>query len=307
MTQKRIIFAGTPEFSVNCLAAILQSDHTVCAVYTQPDRQAGRGRKLHASPIKELALQHNIPIYQPSTLKTPEAQAELQALQADMMVVVAYGLLLPKAVLDAPRLGCVNVHASILPRWRGAAPIQRALLAGDATTGITLMKMDVGLDTGDMLKIATTDILPTDTGQSLHDRLAQLGANLLAEQLDQLENLPATPQDHKQATYAAKLEKGESLLNWRDDAISLDRKIRAFNPWPGTQVDLFDQTLRVWEAKIIAMETTAMPATILRSQRDGIDVATGNGVLRLLKIQKAGGRVLNVADFLNGHPELTKH
>lgn len=307
MAQKRIIFAGTPEFSVGCLTALLNSTHSVCAVYTQPDRQAGRGRKLHLSPIKELALQHHIPVYQPKSLKTAEAQAELQALQADMMIVVAYGLLLPKAVLAAPRFGCVNVHASLLPRWRGAAPIQRALLAGDKVTGITLMKMDIGLDTGDMLKIAKTEILPTDTGQTLHDRLAQLGAQLLAEQLDNLEDLPATVQDNEQATYAHKLEKSESVLDWQDSAELLARKIRAFNPWPGTQIELFSQTLRLWEAQVLNTQTTATPATLLRSQREGIDVATGHGVLRLLKIQKAGGRVLSVADFLNGHPEFIKN
>lgn len=304
MTQKRIIFAGTPEFSVSCLSALLHSTHQVCAVYTQPDRQAGRGRKLQQSPVKTLALQHNIPVYQPKTLKTLEAQAELQALNADLMIVVAYGLLLPKAVLDAPRFGCINVHASVLPRWRGAAPIQRSLLAGDEETGVTLMKMDVGLDTGDMLKIATTEILPTDTGQSLHDRLAQLGADLLAAHIDHIEDLPATPQDNNQATYAHKLEKNESELDWQDSAELIARKIRAFNPWPGTQVQLFEQTLRVWEATVIDSTTTAQPATILHSRREGIDVATGQGVLRLLKIQKAGGRILSVADFLNGHPEL---
>lgn len=305
MTQKRIIFAGTPEFAVPSLNALLQSNHIVCAVYTQPDRQAGRGLKLHASPVKQVASEHGIEVYQPTTLKTEEAQAQLKALQADLMVVAAYGLILPKVVLDAPRFGCVNIHASLLPRWRGAAPIQRALLAGDMVTGITLMQMDVGLDTGAMLKTETCDILPEDTGQTLHDKMAELGGKMLAEHIDNIENLPKTPQDDSQATYAKKIEKSEAELNWQEPAAVLERKIRAFNPWPVAHAQLFDQTLRIWAAQVLPFSrTTEEIGQVVHCQRDGIDVVTSDGLLRLLKVQRAGGKVVSVGDFLNAHPEL---
>lgn len=307
MDKKRIIFAGTPDFSVACLAALLDTEHEVCAVYTQPDRRAGRGRKLMPSPVKALALEHNIPVYQPVSLRKPEAQAELAALNADIMVVVAYGLLLPQKVLDTPRLGCINVHASLLPRWRGAAPIQRALLAGDTTTGITLMQMDKGLDTGAMLADVSCPIHTTDTGQDLHDRLAALGAELLAKHIDDVETLPPIAQDNSLANYAHKLEKKESLLDWQDDAELLARKIRAFTPWPGTQVNLFDQKLRVLSAEVIHSDSTGEAGHIISCQRTGIDVQTGKGILRLLTVQKAGGRPLSVADFLNGHPHYLTH
>lgn len=305
MTQKRIIFAGTPEFAVPSLNALLHSNHTVCAVYTQPDRQAGRGLKLHASPVKQVALEHGIEVYQPTTLKTEEAQAQLKALQADLMVVAAYGLILPKAVLDAPRFGCVNIHASLLPRWRGAAPIQRALLAGDMVTGITLMQMDVGLDTGAMLKKETCDILPDDTGETLHDKMAALGGKMLAEHIDNIENLPKTPQDDSQAMYAKKIDKSEAELNWQEPAAVLERKIRAFNPWPVAHTQLFDQTLRIWAAQVLPFaRTTEEIGHVLHCQRDGIDIVTSDGLLRLLKVQRAGGKVVSVGDFLNAHPEL---
>jgi len=306
MPKKRIIFAGTPEFAVPTLQALLQSGHPVCAVYTQPDRPAGRGLKLQASPIKLLAQESNIPVFQPTTLKTPAVQAELQALGADLMVVAAYGLLLPKAVLDIPRYGCVNVHASLLPRWRGAAPIQRAILAGDTVTGVTLMQMDVGLDTGAMLKTVQCDILPEDTGQTLHDKLANLGGQLLAEHIDDIENLSKIPQDDAQATYAKKLEKTESQLDWQLPAIMLMRQVHAFNPWPVAQANLFGPVLRIWEAQALPLtidQTTV--GSVIRSQRDGIDVVAGEGTcLRLLKVQKAGGKVISVGDFLNAHPQL---
>jgi methionyl-tRNA formyltransferase len=305
--KKRIIFAGTPEFAVPSLLAVLNSKHPVCAVYTQPDRKAGRGRKLHASPVKQVALEHDIDVYQPVSLKNTEAQAHLMALEADLMIVVAYGLLLPKAVLEAPRFGCINVHASLLPRWRGAAPIQRALIAGDKVTGITLMQMDKGLDTGAMLTSETCDILSDDIGQTLHDRLAQLGAQVLANALDEIENLPTTPQDDSQATYAKKLEKPEAQLDWQEPASILERKVRAFNPWPVAQVTLFNQTLRVWAAKALPSTTTQEAiGTVIHCQRDGIDVVTAEGVLRLLKIQRAGGKPISVGDFLNAHPELKR-
>jgi len=307
MDKKRIIFAGTPDFSVACLSALLGTQHEVCAVYTQPDRRAGRGRKLLPSPVKALALEHHIPVYQPVSLRKAEAQAELAALNADIMIVVAYGLLLPQKVLDMPRLGCINVHASLLPRWRGAAPIQRALLAGDNTTGITLMQMDKGLDTGAMLADVNCPIHAKDTGQDLHDRLAALGAELLAKHIDTVETLTPVAQDNDLANYAHKLEKKESLLDWQDDAELLARKIRAFTPWPGTQVSLFDQKLRVHAVEVIDTDTVGDVGSIISCQRTGIDVQTGKGILRLLTVQKAGGRPLSVADFLNGHPHYLTH
>jgi len=303
MNKKRIIFAGTPDFSVPCLQALLDSEHEVCAVYTQPDRPAGRGRKLHASPVKQLALEHNIPVYQPKSLKKADAKAELQALAADLMVVVAYGLILPKAVLSAPKFGCVNVHASILPRWRGAAPIQRAIMQGDKITGVTLMQMDVGLDTGDMLAKVECDILPEDTGQILHDRLSQIGAELLAQNIDNVEQLPPEPQNNDLANYAHKLEKAEAKLDFSQSADVLANKVRAFNPWPVTQAEVADMTLRIWEVQAIDEQVKQSVGTVIRSEKKGIDIATAEGVLRLLKVQKAGGKPIKVADFLNAHPK----
>ena len=313
MIPKRIIFAGTPEFAVPSLTALLDSEHTVCAVYTQPDRPAGRGRKLTPSPIKTLALTHAIPVYQPVSLKTTESQAQLAALQVDLMVVVAYGLLLPETLLKIPRFGCINIHASLLPRWRGAAPIQRALLAGDSVTGITLMQMDAGLDTGAMLTQATCHILPDDTSQTLHDRLAELGARVLAENIEDIEKLSFTVQDDAQASYAHKLNKAEAFLNWQEPASVLERKVRAFNPWPVAQVELVSPDrettipLRVWQAQAFPVITANVPVgTVLRGQTDGIDVLTGEGCLRLLTVQKAGGRPIAVHDFLNAHPQFLK-
>jgi methionyl-tRNA formyltransferase len=303
MSRLKIIFAGTPHFAIPSLQALLNSQHQICAVYTQPDRKAGRGRHLQASPIKSMALAHHLEVYQPESLKPAEVQAQLRSFQADLMIVAAYGLLLPKAVLEIPPLGCINVHASILPRWRGAAPIQRALIAGDTVTGITLMQMDVGLDTGDMLKQEHCDILPTDTGQSLHDRLAELGGKILTENIDQITILTKTPQDNNQATYAAKLEKSEAQLDWHEPAIVLERKIRAFNPWPIAQATVFEQTLRIWAAQVLlSISTTATVGTVIRCQNEGIDIVTGEGILRLLTIQRAGGKPISVRDFLNAHP-----
>jgi len=307
MTKKRIIFAGTPQFAVPSLLALLNSKHTVCAVYTQPDRKAGRGRKLQASPVKSVALEHGIDVYQPISLKNTESQAQLQALQADLIIVAAYGLLLPKTVLEIPSFGCINVHASLLPRWRGAAPIQRALLAGDTITGITLMQMDAGLDTGAMLKIKTCEILPDDTGETLHDRLSYLGAQLLAKTIDEIETLPTTPQDNNLANYAKKLEKAEARLDWQQAAIILERKVRAFNPWPVAQAELFGQTLRIWAAKALPLPpVTTSIGSVIQAQREGIDVVTGEGILRLLTVQRAGGKAISVGDFLNAHPKWLK-
>ena len=307
-TKKRIIFAGTPQFAVPSLLALLNSKHTVCAVYTQPDRKAGRGRKLQASPVKSVALEHEVDVYQPVSLKESESQAQLQALKADLMIVVAYGLLLPKTVLDMPSFGCINVHASLLPRWRGAAPIQRALLAGDTITGVTLMQMDVGLDTGAMLKTEACEILPDDTGETLHDRLSDLGAKMLAETIDDIETLPTIPQDDNLAIYAKKLEKAEARLDWQAPAIVLERKVRAFNPWPVAQAELFGQTLRIWNAKAISdpIISGVEIGSIIKAQRDGIDVVTGDGILRLLTVQRAGGKAISVGDFLNAHPKWIK-
>ena len=303
----RIVFAGTPEFAVPPLAMLLQTPHEVCAVYTQPDRPAGRGRKLTPGPVKQLAEAHNIPVYQPLTLKGAEDQAQLRALEPDLLVVVAYGLILPKAVLEIPKLGCVNIHASLLPRWRGAAPIQRSVLAGDAETGITIMYIEPRLDAGPMLHKKSCRIGRLETAGELHHRLAQLGAEALAETLPDLEAQTVRPeiQDEALVTYAAKLEKSESLLDWTLPAIELERRIRAFNPWPVAETTWRDTTLRIWLAEALDETTTAEPGTILNRDRT-LDVATGQGVLRLLEIQLPGGKRVTARDFLNAHPVKTE-
>lgn len=305
----RILFAGTPEFAAQALAALLDSPYEVCAVYTQPDRPAGRGRRLSASPVKQLALAHGLPLRQPASLKSAAEQEALAEWHADVLVVAAYGLLLPPAVLAAPRLGCINIHASLLPRWRGAAPIQRAILAGDAETGVTIMQMDEGLDTGPMLLRAACPIRPDDTAGTLHDRLAALGARALLEALDRLTagTLEPEPQFEADATYAAKLSKHEAELDWSVDAQQLARQVRAFNPWPVAQTTLAGQVLRIWEAHAEESESAAAaPGTVLRAGRNGIDVVCGRGLLRLRCVQLAGGRPLSVAQLLNGRPELLR-
>jgi methionyl-tRNA formyltransferase len=299
----RLIFAGTPDFAAEALHALIQSPHEIVAVYTQPDRPAGRGQKLTPSPVKQLALQHQLTVLQPVSLKTAEATAQLRALDADVMVVAAYGLILPPEVLEIPRYGCLNIHASLLPRWRGAAPIQRAILAGDSETGITIMQMDKGLDTGAMLLKLTCPITGEDTAASLHDRLASLGAEAIITALDQLPTLTATPQDDREATYAAKLTKQEAVIDWHRPAEELDRLIRAFNPWPVAQTSVNGQTLRIWSAQPLAGKANVSPGTVIGRDKQGIDVACGEGVLRLTWLQPAGSKPMDVAAFLNGRPD----
>jgi len=313
MTQPlNVIFAGTPEFSVAPLQALLDSEHNVIAVYTQPDRPAGRGRKLTASPVKNLALEHNIPVYQPQTLRDESAQAELNALNADLMIVVAYGLILPKAVLDMPKFGCLNIHASLLPRWRGAAPIQRAIESGDAETGVTIMQMDIGLDTGDMLIKKTTAIQTDDNAQTLHDRLSTLGCDALLETLAQLQNNQLSPekQNENLVTYAEKMHKAEAQINWSQSAQTIVRKVQAFNPWPVAFTQFNDQPLRILQAHIAQepenQTLEKLAGLVLKVSKQGMLISTGSEPIWLTQVQPAGKKPMAAYDFaqarkLEGH------
>jgi methionyl-tRNA formyltransferase len=304
----RLVFAGTPEFAVPHLRACLAENVEIAAVYTQPDRPAGRGRALAASPVKQAALAAGLVVEQPESLKSHAAKTRLRELKPDLLVVVAYGLILPRTVLAIPRLGCWNVHASLLPRWRGAAPIQRAILVGDAQTGVCLMRMEAGFDTGPVMLRREIGIAADDTGGSLHDKLAELGAQMLAEGLRRTlagEILSAQAQPEAGVTYAHKLDKSEARLDWNESAIVLERKVRAFDPWPVAEADLAGERVRVRAAQALP-GAGASPGGIVAATKHGIDIACGDGLLRVTRLQRAGGRVVTAADYLNARPGLKR-
>ena len=302
----RIVFAGTPEFAVPCLRAAASKGEVV-AVYTQPDRPAGRGRGLTPSPVKLEAVQRGIPVVQPENFRSAESKAALRALKPDVMIVVAYGLILPQSVLDIPEHGCWNVHASLLPRWRGAAPIQRAIEAGDTRTGVCLMQMEKGLDTGPVLLAQALDIGPEETGGQLHNRLSELGARVLSDALGLLRatiQLPPHPQPAEGVTYAHKLDKAEAKLDWSQPAAVLANKVRAFNPWPIAEAQLAGERVRVHAARALDETHDAAPGSVLRAGRDGIDIACGNGVLRLQTLQRDGGKPISAQDYRNARRDV---
>lgn len=296
----RIAFAGTPEFAVPVLAALAHAGYEIVGVWTQPDRPAGRGRKLIASPVKRRALDLGLRVHQPESLKSTEAQAQITAVTPQLMVITAYGLLLPPGVLAIPSYGCINIHASLLPRWRGAAPIQRAMLAGDTETGVSIMHMQAGLDTGPVYAVRETPITADDTAGSLHNRLAQLGAELLLEVLTQLPALKPRPQDATRATYAPKLTREEARLDWTRPAVDLVRVVRAFNPWPMAWALYKGEPLRILKALALDMPMSQPVGTVSSAGRDGIEVAAGAGVLRITELQAAGRRAMPAADFARG-------
>jgi methionyl-tRNA formyltransferase len=294
----KIAFAGTPEFAAVALEAILAAGYSVPLVLTQPDRPAGRGMQLQPSAVKKVGLAHDIPVDQPEKLRIPEQRAALAACAPDVLVVAAYGLILPQAVLDLPRYGCVNIHASLLPRWRGAAPIHRAIEAGDAETGITIMQMDAGLDTGPMLMKRAIPILPDDTTASLHDKLARLGGEMIVEALAALPKLEPTPQPAEGVTYATKIAKAEATIDWRRPAVEIERQLRAFDPFPGAIATLAGVQLKLWAARV--EPGVGEPGNVLAADAAGLKVACGEGVLVVTTTQKAGGRRLPVGELLNG-------
>jgi methionyl-tRNA formyltransferase len=305
----RLGFAGTPEFAVPALEALSEAQR-ICGVFTQPDRPSGRGQPLHASPVKTFATLRGFRVFQPSTFKSQETLETLRGLDLDVLVVVAYGLILPPAALQIPRKGCINIHASLLPRWRGAAPIQRAVLAGDSKTGVTIMRMEAGLDTGPMLAIREIEIGADDTAKTLHDRLARLGAELIVETLHALSSgrVREVPQPAEGVTYAEKINKAEALIDWQQDAVQVWRRVRAFNPWPIAETRLNGTQLRIWDARMLDSAVPeqgepgagALPGTVLAATPDGVDVACGRGVLRILRLQLAGRKPLFAQEFIKG-------
>lgn len=297
----RVVFAGTPEFAVPSLQQLLQSQHEVVGVFTQPDRPAGRGRQLRPSPIKACAVEAGLPVHHPTTLRDVQVQNTLRGLSPDVMVVVAYGLLLPKQILELPKHGCINVHPSLLPRWRGAAPIQHTLLAGDQETGVAIMQLDEGMDTGPIYMMEKAPIEPTDNSATLHDRLSVFGANLLVKTLDELQagTITAQPQSTQGVTHASKINKADAVIDWRLSAREIFNQVRAFNPWPVSQTTVGDRTLRVWEAALLEQSTQEQPGTIIAVTEFGVDVATGDGCLRLLRVQLPGGKQIAASEFAN--------
>lgn len=301
MNGLRIVFAGTPEFGVPCLRALFESRHEIVAVYSQPDRPAGRGRLVQPSAVKSEALLQDCPVYQPLNFKSEEACRELANLQPDLMIVIAYGLILPQKILSIPTMGCINVHASLLPRWRGASPIQQAILQGDTETGVTIMQMDAGMDTGAMLTSAVCAIEPTDTTGSLHDRLSKLSVTPLLTTLDLLQEgkLTLKPQDNAQVTYAGKISKEDAVVDWQLKAAVINNKIRAFNPWPVACTHYKDAIIRIHKARVEAVQTSARPGTVLQVDKSGMMVATSEDVLCIETLQFPGGKILSVADWMN--------
>jgi methionyl-tRNA formyltransferase len=301
MSPLKIVFAGTPEFALPCLDALLRSHHHLEAVYTQPDRPAGRGRKLQFSAVKNWSLTHNLPVYQPVNFKDSASIDELAALQPDVMIVIAYGLILPKKILSIPRLGCINVHGSLLPRWRGASPIQQAIWHGDSQSGVTIMQMDAGMDTGDMLCEVPCSISPRETSGTLHDKLAEIAAEPLLATLEALASGRALPkvQDNNLATYAGKIYKEDAAINWHQSAVEIDRMIRAFTPWPIAFTHAGGEVLRIHQATLLTNATNKAPGTVIAINKTGLQVSTGHGVLNIERIQFSGGKIITITDWLN--------
>lgn len=301
----KIIFAGTPDFAAKHLAALLGTRHQIVGVLTRHDKPAGRGKKLTPSPVKVLAEENQLPVFQPISLRDSENQQWIKNQNADLMIVVAYGLILPQAVLDIPRLGCLNVHGSLLPRWRGAAPIQRSIWAGDTETGVTIMQMDAGLDTGDMLYKAICPISTSDTSASLYDKLAITGPEALIHTVEMLSagQCVAEKQDDSLANYAEKLSKEEARINWQDDAVHIERCIRAFNPWPMSYFMVEEQLIKVWQAEVFADKHDKQPGTIISADKKGICIATGNGILNITQLQPPGKKAMSAQDILNSRRE----